>query len=51
MIMITIYKDIHSEYILSYIRERITKNNDLYVYQFVKFHLETWEVGQYLGGN
>lgn len=49
MIMINIYKDIHDTYSISYIVE---KNNEFHdVYQFIKFHLEEWEVGQYMGGN
>lgn len=51
MIMITIYKDLHAEYSLSYIKELKNTDNSLEVYQFIKFHLEDWEVGQYLGGN
>jgi hypothetical protein len=49
MIMITIYKDLHNEYSLSYLVAKNNEHNDMY--QFVKFHLEDWEVGQYLGGN
>lgn len=46
MIMISVYKDLHGDYSLSYTVER--KNE---IYQFVKYHLEFWEVGQYMGGS
>lgn len=46
MIMISVYKDLHGDYSLSYTVER--KNE---IYQFVKYHLEFWEVAQYFGGN
>lgn len=49
--MISVNKDLNSEFTMSYISEKVTDTDDLYVYQFVKFHLEHWEVGQYLGGN
>jgi len=44
--MISLYKDLRGEYTLSYVR---VIGND--AYQFVKYHLETWEVAQYMGGN
>lgn len=47
--MIQIYEDLHGDYTLSYTVEKRNEFND--VYQFVKYHLETWEIGQYLGGN
>ncbi len=49
MIMIQIYEDLHGDYTLSYTVDKRNEHND--VYQFVKYHLENWEVGQYMGGN
>lgn len=46
MIVIALYKDLHGEFTLSYIK---VINNE--AYQFIKFHLESWEVAQYMGGN
>lgn len=49
MIMIEVYKDIHGDFTLCYTVEKRNEFNN--VYQFVKYHLENWEVGQYFGGN
>lgn len=46
MIMISVYKDLRGDYTLSYTVERRNE-----IYQFVKYHLEFWEVGQYMGGS
>lgn len=46
MIMISYYKDLHGQYTISYL-----KTGKYDIYQCMKFHLEEWEVGQYMGGN